>query len=77
MLTDLVPVARERHDLFDERDRQRQSRLMKALDTINSEHGARTIHFGNLGGARPAWAMRAAFRSPRYTTRWGEIPQAR
>ncbi|MDF0675980.1 MAG: hypothetical protein P0120_16855 [Nitrospira sp.] len=31
MLTDLVPAVRERHDLFDERDRQRQSRLMKRL----------------------------------------------
>lgn len=77
MLTDLVPAARERHDLFDERDRERQSRLMKALDAINSEHGARTICFGDLGGARPQWAMRAAFHSPHYTTRWEEIPLVR
>ena len=77
MLTDLVPAVRTRHDLFDERDRQKQSRLMKALDAINSEHGARTIHFGNLGGTRPQWAMRDGFRSPRYTTRWGEIPLVR
>jgi DNA polymerase V len=77
MLVDLVPAARERHDLFDERDRQRQSRLMNPLDAINSEHGARTINFGNLGGTRSQWAMRAAFRSLRYTTRWGEIPVAR
>ncbi|MGE0278452.1 MAG: Y-family DNA polymerase [Nitrospiraceae bacterium] len=77
MLTDLVPATSTRHDLFDERDRQRQARLMKALDAINSDHGARAIHFGNLGGARPQWATRAGFRSPRYTTRWGEIPQAR
>ena len=77
MLTDLVPAAWERHDLFDDRDRQRQSRLMKALDAINSEHGARAIRFGDLGGARPQWATRASFRSPRYTTRWGEIPLVR
>lgn len=77
MLTDLVPAARERHDLFDERDRQRQSRLMKALDAINSDHGMRTIHYGDLGGSKPQWGMRAAFRSPRYTTRWGDIPTVR
>lgn len=77
MLTDLVPAVRERHDLFDERDRHRHSRLMKALDAINSDHGARAIHFGNLGGTKPQWATRACFRSPRYTTSWGEIPLVR
>ena len=77
MLTDLVPAVRERHDLFDERDRQRQSRLMKALDAINSDHGARMIRFGDLGGSKSQWRTRAAFRSPRYTTRWGEIPLVR
>jgi len=77
MLTDLVPAASERHDLFDERDRQRQARLMKALDAINSDHGSRTIRFGDLGGTRPQWTMRAGFRSPRYTTRWEEIPLVR
>ena len=73
MLTDLVPAESTRHDLFDDRDRQRESRLMKAIDGINSEYGARTIHFGDLGGMKPQWAMRTAFCSPRYTTRWEEI----
>lgn len=45
----LVPANATRHDLFDDRDRQKQSRLMKALDAINSDYGARTIHFDNLG----------------------------
>ena len=77
LLTDLVPAGSTRYDLFDDRDPQRQSRLMKAVDAINSEYGARTVHFANLGGARPQWAMRTAFRSPRYTTRWREIPLVR
>lgn len=77
MLTDLVPAAGTRHDFFDERDRQRQAYLMRAVDAINSRHGACTIHFGDLGGTRPQWAMRAGFRSPRYTTRWEEIPLVR
>jgi len=50
---------------------------MKAIDAINSDRGARTVHFGDLGGTRPQWAMRAGFRSPRYTTRWVEIPLVR
>ncbi len=28
---------------------------MKVIDAINSDYGARIIHFGNLGGARPEW----------------------
>ena len=77
MLTDLVPAESTSPDLFDDRDRHRESRLMRALDAINSEYGARTIHFGDLGGMKPQWAMRTAFCSPRYTTRWEEIPLVR
>ena len=74
MLLDLIPATRERHDLFDSRDQHRQARLMKAVDLINAGHGARTVHFGDIGVGRPEWSMRAAFRSPRYTTRWEELP---
>lgn len=74
MLVDLVPAARDCHDLFDGRDHERQARLMKAIDAINASHGSWTVYFGNLGGTRAQWSMRAGFLSPRYTTRWGEIP---
>ena len=47
--------------------------LMHALDSLNTDHGARTVHVGSLGGRRPAWAMQQAFRSPRYTTNWREL----
>jgi DNA polymerase V len=77
MLMDLSPAAYHRRDLFDTRDQARQARLMRALDHLNADHGARTVHFGNFGGSRPAWAMRQAFRSPRYTTRWAELPVVR
>jgi DNA polymerase V len=65
MLLDLLPVAQVQADLFDPRDRARQERLVRALDLLNIEHGARTVRVGNTGGSRPAWAMRQAFRSPR------------
>ena len=47
------------------------------LDSLNADYGARTVRVGNHGGKRPAWAMRQAFRSPRYTTRWRELPVVR
>jgi hypothetical protein len=46
---------------------------MRALDTLNSDHSARTVRVGNIGESRPAWAMRQVFRSPRYTTNWKKL----
>jgi DNA polymerase V len=77
MLLDLSPVTRVQADLFDMRDRSREAWLMRALDAINTDYGARTVRIGNTGGSRPAWAVRQAFRSPRYTTYWRELPVVR
>jgi DNA polymerase V len=77
MLLDLSPVTQVQADLFDTRDRAREAWLMRALDSLNADHGARTVRVGNNGGNRPAWAMRQAFRSPRYTTNWRELPVVR
>jgi DNA polymerase V len=77
MLLDLSPATVVQADLFDPRDRARQERLVRALDTLNADYGARTVHVGDTGGSRSAWAMRQAFRSPRYTTNWRELPVVR
>jgi DNA polymerase V len=77
LLLDLSPVTQVQANLFDARDRAREAWLMRALDSLNADHGARTVRVGNVGGKRPAWAMRQAFRSPRYTTRWRELPVVR
>jgi DNA polymerase V len=77
MLLDLSPATQVQADLFDTRDRRREEWLMRALDSLNADHGARTVQVGNNGGQRPAWAMRQAFRSPRYTTNWRELPVVR
>jgi DNA polymerase V len=77
MLLDLSPVTQAQADLFDARDRAREAWLMRALDALNTDYGARTVRVGNVGGKRPAWAMRQAFRSPRYTTNWKELPVVR
>ena len=77
MLLDLLPATQVQADLFDTRDRAREAWLMRALDSLNADHGARTVRVGNNGGKRPAWAMRQAFRSPRYTTNWRELPVVR
>ena len=50
---------------------------MRVLAALNADDGARTGHVGSSGGRRPAWVMRQAFRSPRYTTNWKELPVVR
>jgi DNA polymerase V len=77
MLLDLSPAMQVQADLFDLRDRAREARLVRALDSLNADHGAHTVRVGNTGGERPVWAMRQAFRSPRYTTHWRELPVVR
>jgi hypothetical protein len=59
--------------LFETRDSDRQLRLMRAVDTLNRDYGARTIDIGYLGGAKPKSSLRANFISDRYTTSWSEL----
>jgi DNA polymerase V len=77
MLLDLLPATQVQADLFDTRDRARQERLVRALDVLNTDDGARMVRVGNHGGKRPTWGMRQALRSPRYTPNWRELPVVR
>ena len=73
MLTNLSRADRSRCDLLAAHDPIRQARLMQALDSLNESYGARTVHYGHLGGQRPRSGMRANFRSNRFTTIWCEL----
>ena len=55
---------------------QRSTKLMTALDTINRDYGHGTVRSG-VSGFTQHWAMRNENRSPRYTTRWDELPVVR
>ncbi len=76
MLMDLQPTTMQRLDLFDTRDPHKQRRLMKALDAINDDYGARTVRFAGMGN-KPSWTTKAEQRSPRYTSNWLEIPKVK
>jgi len=56
-----------------------RSRLMVALDAVNSRYGKGTIHVAATGSDGPgrAWGMRQERRTPQYTTRLEDIPVAR
>jgi len=74
LLTGLVPADRVQPDLFDGADRVRNGVLMSVLDRVNAMIGPGTLRYAAAPGPRPAWGVRAAWRSPRFMTRWHEIP---
>lgn len=76
MLTALVPAGRVQHDLFDHFDRERSSRLMRAVDRLNDQMGAGTLRYAAEGFSK-RWRARFERRSPAYTTSWRELPVAK
>ncbi len=80
-LYDIRPSRPHQESLFGE-GRKEGEDLMEAVDRINREHGKGAIGLaaaglpegkGHLGRE---WTMKRQKRSPRYTTRWDELPVA-
>ncbi|MDZ7665156.1 MAG: Y-family DNA polymerase [Desulfotignum sp.] len=61
-------------DLFDVRDRTRQSCVMEVLDQINNKMGSNTLKYMATGicDERP-WETAFNYRSPAYTTDWNQL----
>lgn len=76
MLMDLSPKGNLQGVLFDEaRPRDRDVKVMAALDALNNRFGRDTVTLASAGLA-PRWAMRSENKTPAYTTRWDELPKA-
>ncbi len=80
LLLDLQKRDRVQPGLFDKRDRIGDHRLMTVMDRINHDHGPGSLR---LAAASPfqlrpcrTWHLRSDHCSPRYTTRWDELPEA-
>jgi len=77
MLTLLSDKKERQMSIFDEvAGAQRSTKLMHALDMINQDYGHGTVRSG-VSGFTQRWAMRHENCSPRYTTRWDELPIVR
>lgn len=80
LLVNLTKREARQPGLFDRRDHRKTRRLMATLDRINRNHGKNTLR---LASASPmtlepcrTWHLRSNHRSPRWTTRWDELPVA-
>lgn len=74
LLLDLQDKRAVQGDLFEAAARPaRAEALMAAADRLNRDMGRDTVFFAAQGIER-TWTLRAAMRSPRYTTRWDELP---
>jgi DNA polymerase V len=75
ILLGLRPKSSRQLSLW-EPQQERSDVLMQTMDAINAHFGSGTLQFAAAGLKKP-WGMRSQWRSPRYTTCWGEIPVVR
>lgn len=77
MLTLISEKTKRQETLFDEPlHRARSTKLMAAMDQVNAQFGRDCVKIA-ASGTEQRWAMRSENRSPRFTTRWDELPVAR
>lgn len=77
MLMELTTKLQRQETLFDDTAaRAKSAKLMVAMDAVNSVWGRGTLRTGAAGMSK-GWAMRSENRSPRYTTRWDELPMVK
>lgn len=81
LLMDLCRREAAQPVLFENRDIDGANRLMLLMDRINRDLGRGTIRLASasssLLNASRTWHLRSEHCSPKYTTRWEDLPSAR
>lgn len=75
MITELLPETIRQPALWGELDRDRRERAWEVMDKFNATLGRNTVRILGAGPKDAAWKLRAEYRSPRWTTRWDELPR--
>ncbi|HBY9527056.1 Y-family DNA polymerase [Klebsiella aerogenes] len=74
MLGDFYSQGVAQLNLFDQNaPRKNSQKLMEVLDRLNAEDGRGTLYFAGQGIQQP-WQMKREMLSPRYTTRYSDLP---
>ncbi len=73
VLVDLHSNHRRQRHLFQMDRRQRDEKLMLAVDLVNNKWGSNTVQCGAAGFSKD-WKNRQLLKSPAYTTSWQALP---
>ncbi|RJK61259.1 DNA polymerase V subunit UmuC [Klebsiella pneumoniae] len=77
MLGDFYSQGVAQLNLFDDNaPRQNSEKLMEVLEHLNAKDGRGTLYFAGQG-IQSAWQMKREMLSPRYTTRFSDLPVVR
>jgi DNA polymerase V len=72
---EVTNAGQRQQNLFNRPDSARDGRVSAVMDRINHAFGRHSIKLA-AEGISPQWATKFEKRSPRYTTRWDELPVA-
>lgn len=75
-LLDIRTKKYEQKDFFNPQQTEQSRKLMLVLDKVNQRYGKHTMKLANTG-INPKWSMKRNYMSPRYSTRWPDIPVVR
>lgn len=74
IMDDLIRAGSGARPLFEGRNREKSTRLMAAIDSVNGKFGRGALVPAASGIGRREWVAKFEKRSPRYTTRIDELP---
>lgn len=74
LMLGLVDARSQQTSFLDPVDREREGALMRVLDAVNEKHGRLVLRSGTTGISRQWWPLSERC-TPRYTTRWDELPK--
>lgn len=72
IVSDVVPIKGLQTNLWDDIDRDKNKKLLEAIDNINLKAGIEQVKFA-VQGTEETWHMRQHHLSPHYTTKWEDI----
>ena len=72
IVSDIIPENNLQTSLFDEVNREKQKKIMQAMDKLNSSMGKNTVRIAQQGYSRK-WKLRQEKLSPSYTTNINDI----
>jgi DNA polymerase V len=75
MLMELTSASVQQMSLISDPD-PRSDKVMKVMDALNADYGRNTVALASAGFQKK-WSTLFQMKTPRYTTRWDELPMAK